>query len=101
MNLYVWDTKDQSRSFRPTVQALRDAIELESDKVITYGGNEGMSSNSMNEWLAVEHDDLSAYLRAGGMSSVFGGSREVKLTQQGAAEMFWDLMLDPVRPRES
>ena len=35
-NLYNWDAKNQPRSFRPTVQALRGAIELESLKGETF-----------------------------------------------------------------
>lgn len=43
----------------------------------------------MNDWLSVENDGLSLYLKASGMNFYRTSDTEEQLTQQGAAEYFW------------
>jgi hypothetical protein len=61
---------------------------------ICYVEGETTASNSMSESLSVEADDQTLYLQSMGMSSSFGGQREQKLTQEGAAELLWDRLIN-------
>lgn len=63
---------------------------------INYVQGETMQSNSMNESLTVEADDQTLYFRSMGMAS-FGRSHEQKLSQEGAAEAFWSILIDPLQ----
>lgn len=59
---------------------------------ICYVEGETTASNSMNESLSVETDDQTLYLQSMGMTS-FGGHREQKLSQEGAAELLWGILI--------
>ncbi|MFK0207189.1 toll/interleukin-1 receptor domain-containing protein [Agrobacterium sp. NPDC090283] len=59
---------------------------------ICYVEGETTASNSTNESLSVESDDQTLYLKSMGMAS-FGGSREQKLSQEGAAELLWGILI--------
>ncbi|MBB4232183.1 toll/interleukin-1 receptor domain-containing protein [Rhizobium mongolense] len=63
---------------------------------INYVQGETTESNSMNESVSVEADDDSLYLKTIGMSS-FGGRRDQKLSQEGAAEALWDILIRPLK----
>lgn len=63
---------------------------------ICYVQGETTASNSMNESLSVEADDQTLYLKAMGMAS-FGQNRDRKLTQEGAAELLWDILIQPLQ----
>ncbi|WP_063669042.1 toll/interleukin-1 receptor domain-containing protein [Aliivibrio fischeri] len=55
---------------------------------ICYSNSE--SDNSMNDWLSVEDDGFSLFLKSSGMNYFHQrGSNQEQLTQQGAAEYFW------------
>ncbi|USD55741.1 toll/interleukin-1 receptor domain-containing protein [Vibrio sp. SCSIO 43155] len=54
---------------------------------ICYSSSE--NDNSMNDWLSVENDGFSLYLKASGMNFYRTSDTEEQLTQQGAAEYFW------------
>ena len=54
---------------------------------------ETTASNSMNESLSVESDDQTLYLQSMGMAS-FGGQRDQKLSQEGAAELLWGILVN-------
>lgn len=58
---------------------------------INYAQGELTSSNTMNESLSVEADDQSLYLTSLGLS--FHSNRDQKLSQQGAAELYWSLLI--------
>lgn len=49
--------------------------------------------NSFNESLAVETDDQAIFLRPLGMSH-FAGGRDARLSEEGAAELYWGLLID-------
>lgn len=64
---------------------------------ITYSDNDDASENTYNESLSVDKDDQKLFLRAMGMP-IFGmlcGYKE--LSQEGAAEYFWSLLIRPLQ----
>ncbi len=65
---------------------------------ITYRQGETMDSNSANESLRVESDDQTIFLTSMGTSS-FGAERDRQLSQEGAAELLWGLIIDPLQQR--
>lgn len=67
---------------------------------INYLHGETTSSNSSNESLSVDANDQMLFLTSMGMSS-FGREREQKLTQEGAAELLWGLVIDPLQQRHN
>lgn len=52
--------------------------------------------NSYNNWLSVEDDGHTLLLRLSGATS-FGGQGEKLLTQEGAAERLWDVLMEPLQ----
>lgn len=65
---------------------------------INYIHGETMQSNSTNESLTVHADDQTLYLTCLGMASL-GRNRGQKLTQEGAAELFWSILIDPLQSK--
>ncbi|HEL3207699.1 TPA: toll/interleukin-1 receptor domain-containing protein [Stenotrophomonas maltophilia] len=65
---------------------------------INYLQGETNSSNSSNESLSVDADDQMLFLTSMGMAS-FGREHERKLTQEGAAELLWGLVINPLQQR--
>ncbi len=63
---------------------------------INYVQGETTASNTLNESLSVETDDQALYLSSMGMSS-FGYERNRKLSQEGAAEFLWGLVIAPLQ----
>lgn len=66
---------------------------------ICYVNGQTTESNTMNESVRVEADDQSLYLTSMGMAHM-GGHRDKKLTQEGAAEMFWSILIAPLQQRD-
>ncbi len=64
---------------------------------IAYTANETSESNSFNENLSVEADDQMLYLKSMGMS--FRGGAGEKLSQEGAAELYWGMLIQPLQSR--
>lgn len=65
---------------------------------IAYAANETTESNSCNETLRVEADDQMLYLTSMGMAHVGGrGQLEAKLSQEGAAELYWSMLIEPLQ----
>lgn len=64
---------------------------------IAYTANETSESNSFNEDLSVEADDQMLYLKSMGMS--FRGGASEKLSQEGAAELYWGMLIQPLQSR--
>lgn len=83
------DGKDVARG---TIYIGGDAWE----RGINYVEGETTNSNSMNESLSVEADDQTLYLKPLGMSSA-GQSRNAKLSQEGAAELLWGILIRPLQ----
>ena len=66
--------------------------------VITWLGDDSGQANTHNESLSVGHDDQKMFLSPMGMA--FGGpGRDARLTQEGAAEYLWDLMIQGLQGR--
>lgn len=63
---------------------------------INYVHGETHESNTMNDSMTVEADDQVLYLRSMGMSSL-GRERDEKLSQEGAAELYWSLLIGPLQ----
>lgn len=59
---------------------------------IAFSHSASVSHGSYNEMLSVDANDQSMYLRALGMAWS-GGERNRQLSQEGAAEFFWDLFI--------
>lgn len=67
---------------------------------INYVQGETLDSNSLNESLSVSYDEQSLFLTSMGMSG-FGTTRGQKLTQEGAAELFWEQLIGPLQSGSS
>jgi hypothetical protein len=63
---------------------------------INYVQGETMSSGSMNESLTVQADDQTMYIVAMGMAHI-GRERDQKLSQEGAAELYWSILIRPLQ----
>lgn len=64
-------------------------------KSITYSST-AASDNSFNESLSVEDDSHSLMLRPMGAAS-YGQSRDKKLSEHGAAEFYWSILMAPLQ----
>ena len=65
---------------------------------IALAHGETSSSNSLNESLSVVADDQSMFLRSMGRASYSRqGNEEAKLSQEGAAELYWGLLIAPLQ----
>lgn len=63
---------------------------------ITWLGNDSGEANTHNESLSVDNDAQKLFLSPMGMT--FGGpGRDASLTQEGAAEYFWGLLINPLQ----
>lgn len=60
---------------------------------IAYLAAETNESNTYNKSLSVEADDQTLYLRPMGMPHL-GGERDPKLSQEGAAEFLWSMLIE-------
>ena len=61
---------------------------------IAYSSDPSARGNSYNEMISVESDEQAMFLRSIGMAA-FGESQ--KLTQEGAAELFWGMLIGPLQ----
>lgn len=66
------------------------------DRGINFVHGETMASNTMNESFIVNADDQAIYLSAMGMASM-GHSRDAKLSAEGAAELYWGILIAPLQ----
>jgi hypothetical protein len=55
------------------------------------------STNSWNDSLAVEDDGYDLFLKPSGLSGMLSGKGKGPLSQQGAAEYFWELLIQPLQ----
>lgn len=63
---------------------------------IGFTYNETSESNSYNENLTIDADDQMLFLRGMGMSHR-GGGRDAKLTEEGGAELLWEMLISRLR----
>lgn len=65
---------------------------------IAYANGETGASNSCNETLRVQADDQMLYLTPMGFGMIGRhGDQEAKLSQEGAAELYWSMLIEPVQ----
>lgn len=64
---------------------------------IGYSANETTDSNSFNECLNVQADDQALYLQGMGMAHI--GRADAKLSQEGASELYWAMLIQPLQHR--
>lgn len=64
---------------------------------ISYSNGDAASQNSYNESLSVETDDQRLYFKPLGLGFSIGGGGEKKLTDEGAAELFWSMLIEPLQ----
>ena len=63
---------------------------------ITYSNRAESDGSSFNESLSVEADEQTMYLRPLGMWHL-GRERDAKLSQEGGAELFWGIFIEPLQ----
>lgn len=89
--------------YRDGKDVARATIYIADDRFgegIIYVQGQTMQSNSMNESLTVQADDQALYLSSMGMAS-FGRDSDQKLSQEGAAERFWGILISPLQHSNS
>jgi hypothetical protein len=65
---------------------------------ITYSSDDKSRGNSFNEMLSIEVGEHALSLKPMGMSSVMmGNDRSYRLSFEGAAEMYWGLLMEPLQ----
>lgn len=64
---------------------------------IAYVASETSESNTINESLSVEADDQQLYLRSMGMAHMGQADARAKLSEEGAAELYWSLLIERLR----
>lgn len=65
---------------------------------ICYVNGQSTTGSAMNECLTVDSDDQALFFRSMGMAS-FGGERDQRLSADGAAELFWSILISPLQNR--
>jgi hypothetical protein len=90
--------------YRDGEPVARAAVFLGADRSfadgIAYSSNESMGLSSYNELLTVQSDDETIYFRPTGMSHLVRyEDRDKKLTMEGAAELYWSMLIAPLQPR--
>jgi hypothetical protein len=63
---------------------------------IMYSNRADSDGHSCNESLSVETDEQLMYLRPLGMWQL-GRERDAKLSQEGGAELFWGIFIEPLQ----
>ena len=66
---------------------------------IAYSASETSANNAFNEILTVEADEHSMFLRSMGMLTLSGHQKESRLTQEGAAELYWSELIGRLQAR--
>ncbi|WP_438768075.1 toll/interleukin-1 receptor domain-containing protein [Kushneria sp. TE3] len=85
----------------------RDGREASKCTIFVGGAGEGIAYTigevspagnafGYNECLRVKSDDQQIYLESLGMSH-FGGGKDRKLSQEGAAELYWEMFIQPLQ----
>ncbi len=76
--------------------AIRLGGGLSRSKQITYSSDP--NSTGMQEWVGVADDGHMLFLKSNGFSRMGGrGGEKEQLSQQGAAELFWAMLISPLQ----
>lgn len=63
---------------------------------VAFSSSEHLSTNGFNECLTTHADGERVYLKPMGMAGY--GSGESRLPHEGAAELYWSMFMEPLRP---
>jgi hypothetical protein len=66
---------------------------------IAFSSSETLASNGYNELLSVDADEQAMYLRPLGMLIIRGGNDPAKLSQEGASEIYWSMLIERLQER--
>jgi hypothetical protein len=66
---------------------------------IAYSSSETLESNAYNELLSVDADEQGMYLRSLGMATMRGGNERAKLSQEGASELYWSMLIERLQDK--
>lgn len=66
---------------------------------IAYSSSETLESNAYNELLSVDADDQAMYLRPLGMAMMRSSNEHAKLSQEGASEFYWSMLIERLQDR--
>jgi hypothetical protein len=66
---------------------------------IAYSSSETLESNGYNELLSVDADDQVMYLRSLGMALRPISDARAKLSQEGASEFYWSILIERLQER--
>jgi hypothetical protein len=64
---------------------------------IVYSADTSSSDNSWNESVSVENDGYSLFLKPMGIAHMRSGNGKGLLSQQGASEYFWEILIQPLQ----
>lgn len=64
---------------------------------ISYSNGDSAPVNSMSESCSVENDDQKMYLHLMGMSHFGSSAENSSLSDEGAAEYYWSLLIRPLQ----
>lgn len=64
---------------------------------IAYSDGDAAPTNSCNESLSIRNDDQKLFLQPMGMASIGSSSEDKKLSEEGAAEYYWSLLIRPLQ----
>ena len=62
---------------------------------IAFSGSENAATTGYNEQLTVEADEQALFMKSLGMG--FGRQEGVKLTFEGGAELYWDMLIEQLQ----
>lgn len=68
-----------------------------SFKNITFCYDETAPRDTWHESVSVESDEQSLFLKPMGMQMAYRGERSEHLTPDGAAELFWEMLIEPLQ----
>lgn len=76
---------------------IRHIRDRSSNGEITYLMSDAPDPNSYNESMSVAVGEQNMFLQPMGMAMGFGNDREAKLTFEGAAEYYWNMLIAPLQ----
>jgi hypothetical protein len=66
---------------------------------IAYSSSETLESSAYNELLSVAADEQAMYLRPLGIVTMRSGNDHAKLSQEGASEIYWSMLIERLQER--
>jgi hypothetical protein len=66
---------------------------------IAYSSSDTLENSGYNELLSVDADEQAMYLRPLGMATMRSGNDRAKMSQEGASELYWSLLIERLQER--